>query len=712
MQIISLLPREKSLLFSSVEVFIEGLRKAGAAVDRADGLISIAPQEHSSSYDESFLKERQDAWKISKKLADLKKDTIIVPGLAISRSLVVNQQFSNKIIVVLTPKDERLLDREFFSKEYLTTILKNSLLVFADEKHATLIADKVPEYSDRIFRLDAESSEKFCNSEDNAPSQFLQWSLADVRILLLSQSDVRFNVLEYPDKRYTFLPIAVSADSSTNKLFICFKGRKTVDSLPTHAHIQQEYTKDLQSIPFLIKQLAYRESADCILIDSVTLANYCFAHSELKSMTFLLINELNVAEFCSLPKPKQGFFVRHGKRLIVSSEYMRSRLEHQNRDLVGKIRVWGHLADAGCQQPGEKNTLFRKAIDDALRLVNLPVQCKRSEADPLNLVVASHDFKFISPILDELKILNLYNLKLDKWKSQHVHDFSVSLSNLNSADVILCEFSSRNLVWYSRNKKRGQTLVARVHGYEVRGPWVDGIVLENVDKWIFVSETLRDQAVTAFGIGLDRCVVIPNGVDSLDLNRDKFEGARHNLGLVGMLPMIKRPDRALDLLARLRSVDPRYSLHIRSRHAFEFSWLWNDSDLRDAYLSFYDRVSRDPMIKGAVSFTSHGNDMGQWYRKVGWMLSTSTRESFHLAPVEGMASGAIPVVWSREGASDVFPEYSIFSDIDEITSFILNNNESLDKYRALSLSSREFSGTYDITRVAGKISEVLSEVYG
>ena len=36
--------------------------------------------------------------------------------------------------------------------------------------------------------------------------------------------------------------------------------------------------------------------------------------------------------------------------------------------------------------------------------------------------------------------------------------------------------------------------------------------------------------------------------------------------------------------------------------------------------------------------------MAAWLRKVGWVLSLSDDESFHLAPAEGMASGAVPLV--------------------------------------------------------------------
>ena len=46
--------------------------------------------------------------------------------------------------------------------------------------------------------------------------------------------------------------------------------------------------------------------------------------------------------------------------------------------------------------------------------------------------------------------------------------------------------------------------------------------------------------------------------------------------------------------------------------------------------------------------------MAAWLRRVGYVLSTSDDESFHVAPAEGMASRAVPVIRHWPGAETIY----------------------------------------------------------
>ena len=46
--------------------------------------------------------------------------------------------------------------------------------------------------------------------------------------------------------------------------------------------------------------------------------------------------------------------------------------------------------------------------------------------------------------------------------------------------------------------------------------------------------------------------------------------------------------------------------------------------------------------------------MAAWLRRVGFVLSTSDDESFHVAPAEGMASRAVPVIRHWPGAETIY----------------------------------------------------------
>jgi hypothetical protein len=61
------------------------------------------------------------------------------------------------------------------------------------------------------------------------------------------------------------------------------------------------------------------------------------------------------------------------------------------------------------------------------------------------------------------------------------------------------------------------------------------------------------------------------------------------------------------------------------------------------------------LLRGAVSFEPIGPDVASWMRKVGWVLSVSEDESFHLAPAEGMASHAVPVMLPWPGVENIYP---------------------------------------------------------
>ena len=53
-------------------------------------------------------------------------------------------------------------------------------------------------------------------------------------------------------------------------------------------------------------------------------------------------------------------------------------------------------------------------------------------------------------------------------------------------------------------------------------------------------------------------------------------------------------------------------------------------------------------------FDRFGPDVASWLRRIGFVLSTSDDESFHLAPAEGMASGAVPALLPWPGAETIY----------------------------------------------------------
>lgn len=287
------------------------------------------------------------------------------------------------------------------------------------------------------------------------------------------------------------------------------------------------------------------------------------------------------------------------------------------------------------------------------------------------VLVASHDLKFAGDVVDLLERRTDVAVSFDHWTSLHQHDVGRSRELLADADVVLCEWAGPNAVWYSANVRPEQRLVVRLHAFELRGPWLPRIETAAVDAWVCVSDAYAQRARAVLDLDPTRVVVVPNTVDVTDLHRDKVPGAELRLGMVGFVPLLKRLDRALDVMERLAVADDRFTLHLRGRLPNEYPWEWRKPVVRAHYDQQLARLDRAP-LRGRVTLEPFGADVASWLRKVGWVLSPSTQESFHLAPVEGMASGAVPVVWEREGAVEVFGSRWLHSDADAAARHVLD----------------------------------------
>lgn len=208
-----------------------------------------------------------------------------------------------------------------------------------------------------------------------------------------------------------------------------------------------------------------------------------------------------------------------------------------------------------------------------------------------------------------------------------------------------------------------------------------------------------DRVLRATTWSPDKVHVVPNALDAADLGRSKLPGAAYRLGLVGVVPFLKRPDRAVEVLERLLAEEGRFTLHIRGRLPWEYPHVWNKPVEQEAYLDFFERVGSNPVLRDAVVFEPFGADMGSWLRKIGFVLSTSSDESFHLAPAEGMAAGAVPVVWQRPGSEDIFGADLVVADADAAARRILELVNQPEVYARESLSMRQRAQSWDIHSV-------------
>lgn len=290
-----------------------------------------------------------------------------------------------------------------------------------------------------------------------------------------------------------------------------------------------------------------------------------------------------------------------------------------------------------------------------------------------NVLIASHDNKFINKILEQLTDLEEIDIKYDNWKATLKHDLKHSEALLDWADVILCEWAVGPAVFYSQNKKNHQTLLVRLHRFEITTEQPLKIEEKNVNQFIVVSDYIKDFCIKNYQWPQDKIAVLPQYADTYHFDREKIKGYEYNLGMLGGIPSLKRLDRCLDILEELRKTDDRYVLYIKSKMPWEVPFIWNKDSERDYYYSQFDRIENSKFLKNAVIFDSYGNDVAVWLRKIGWLLSTSDTEGCHTAVAEAMSSGSKSVIFDWPGSDNVYKLNEIFVSSQKAAEHIISN---------------------------------------
>lgn len=286
------------------------------------------------------------------------------------------------------------------------------------------------------------------------------------------------------------------------------------------------------------------------------------------------------------------------------------------------------------------------------------------------LLLTGHDLKFLTGFRTHLAAVG-HGYEVDEWRGLSSHDEAASARHLAVADVVLVEWMGPAAVWYSHRVRPGQRLVVRLHRFEVDTPYPAQVRAAAVDHVIVVSELYRRWVVEHMGLPAERVTVVPNGVAVDVMRRPKAVAAPWTLGVIGALPRLKRLDLAVELLRRIRVHDERYTLAIKSRVPAEIPWIARRQGDAAHYARIAEAAREDPLLGGAVSWEGHGSDVATFLQRVGWLLSLSDVESFHLATAEGMASGAVPLVRPWPAARDVYDPRWIHDSLEAMVDTVL-----------------------------------------
>ncbi len=148
-------------------------------------------------------------------------------------------------------------------------------------------------------------------------------------------------------------------------------------------------------------------------------------------------------------------------------------------------------------------------------------------------------------------------------------------------------------------------------------------------------------------------MVIPERVDLPELQRAKRPEAARTIALVGWNKVSKDPQWAFDVLEKLRETDPTWRLLL----------IGETAPANTGADGYYEELTRRILkFKDAVEVTGFTEDLSETLTRVGVILSSSRLEGQHDSLVQGVASGALPVVrdwpdllrWG--GAGSVYPQ--------------------------------------------------------
>ncbi|GAB3485999.1 glycosyltransferase family 4 protein [Nocardiopsis coralliicola] len=318
---------------------------------------------------------------------------------------------------------------------------------------------------------------------------------------------------------------------------------------------------------------------------------------------------------------------------------------------------------------------------------------------PLKVVIAGHDLKFFTRLADHLTALPGLDVRLDEWESLRAHDAYRSKELAAWADVVICEWCGPNALFYAKHKRQGQRLLVRLHRFELYAEWPRRLDIEKVDAVICVSPYYADLTRERAGWPQDKVVTLPNWVDAAQLDRPKLPGAEFALGMIGIAPSRKRLDRGLEVLRELRRRDRRFTLAVKSKQPWDYWWIWNRPEERAYYERTYREIRRDPLLSDGVIFDPFGPDVAAWLRRIGFALSTSDDESFHLAPAECAASGGVPAVLAWPGADTIYGPRWLHQDTAAMADAIYRTVAEGRFDEARAAAKAEVTGNYALDAV-------------
>jgi glycosyltransferase involved in cell wall biosynthesis len=330
---------------------------------------------------------------------------------------------------------------------------------------------------------------------------------------------------------------------------------------------------------------------------------------------------------------------------------------------------------------------------------------------PIRARVFGFDMRFMYDLAELLDDRPDLDVMIDEWRSAGARNDGITENLARSAQVLVADWVRPNAIWLSETKRPDQRLVVRLHRFEIDSDYPRRVQLDAVDAVVYIAPHMGLRIQNELGWPAEKLFYVPNYVPAQRLDRPKYPGAQFTLGMVGIIPGLKRFDLALDLLAAVRREDPRFSLLIRSQMGWAHKPSWEKPDERHQLQRAMERIEKDPLLRGAVVFDGFSRDMGAWYRKVGHILSLSDVEGSHTSVSEGMLSGAVPVVRGWEGAAEAYGQQRLCDTLDDAVKLVLQDADAETWQRRSAEAKQDAYERFDPDGVVEAWSDLLHGEY-
>ncbi len=342
---------------------------------------------------------------------------------------------------------------------------------------------------------------------------------------------------------------------------------------------------------------------------------------------------------------------------------------------------------------------FSAPISEALKSV--------SDVRAIDLGEIERAYSYIGPDIREFDSALRFSLGSDEPENKLIGFADI----LDSADIVFANWVDKGALLASRLIKPGKKFFVRFAGVDTISPWQFMIDWGKVTDVTFCSDLVRSTVVPLLGNQIAHCKhhLLGTAVEFDRFTLDKTPDANRRLGMVGWAQWVKDPMWTIELLAILRENDPSWKLSLIGK-----DYPANPTRFTERIYSrrFRHRTSL-PDVFSAIEYVGYTNKLPKHFQKIGFAISSSLRESFHVGAMEMVASGAIPVIrdWPTykqfNGAATLFGPDSVVETVEEAAERILAYSEKDVWEENRKKIREELSEKHDIQRLYQQYREII-----